>query len=239
MDCSMSSFPVRHQLPELAQTHVHQVGNAIQPTHPLSSPSPPALNLSQHQGLFQWVSSLHQVAKALELQHQSFQWIFRTDFLWDWLVGWISLLSKGPLRVFSSTTVQKHKFSNAQLSVWSNSHIHTWLLKKTVALTIQTFVSRVMSLLFNMLSKFVIAFLPRRKRLLISWLQPPSAVILEPQKIKSDTVSFVSPSIYHEVMGLDAMTHKTWSTREGNGKPLQYSCLENPMNSMKIWNYVF
>ena len=106
--------------------------------------------------------------------------------------------------------------------------------EKTVALTIQTFVGRVMSLLFNMLSKFVIAFLPRSKRLLISWLQPPSAVILEPPKIKSDTVSFVSPSIYHEVMGLDAMTHKTWSTREGNGKPLQYSCLENPMNSVKI-----
>ena len=106
--------------------------------------------------------------------------------------------------------------------------------EKTVALTIQTFVGRVMSLVFNMLSKFVIAFLPRSKRLLISWLQPPSAVILEPPKIKSDTVSFVSPSIYHEVMGLDAMTHKTWSTREGNGKPLQYSCLENPMNSVKI-----
>ena len=81
--------------------------------------------------------------------------------------------------------------------------------EKTVALTIQTFVGRVMSLVFNMLSKFVIAFLPRSKRLLISWLQPPSAVILEPPKIKSDTVSFVSPSIYHEVMGLDAMTHKT------------------------------
>ena len=106
--------------------------------------------------------------------------------------------------------------------------------EKTVALTIQTFVGRVMSLLLNMLSKFVIAFLPRSKRLLISWLQPPSAVILEPPKIKSDTVSFVSPSIYHEVMGLDAMTHKTWSTREGNGKPLQYSCLENPVNSVKI-----
>ena len=106
--------------------------------------------------------------------------------------------------------------------------------EKTVALTIQTFVGRVMSLLFNMLSRLVIAFLPRSKRLLISWLQPPSAVIVEPPKIKSDTVSFVSPYIYHEVMGLDAMTHKTWSTREGNGKPLQYSCLENPMNSVKI-----
>ena len=75
--------PVHQQLPELTQTHVHWVGEAIQPSHPLLSHSLPAFNLSQHQGLFQWVSSLHQVAKVLEfqLQHQSFQWIFRTDFL--------------------------------------------------------------------------------------------------------------------------------------------------------------
>ena len=76
---------------------------------------------------------------------------------------------------------------------------------KTIALTIQTFVSSVMSLLFNMLSRLVIAFLPRSKRLLISRLQSPSAVILEPKKMKSVTVSIVSPSISHEVMGLDAM----------------------------------
>ena len=81
MDCSMPSFPVLHQLLELAQTHVHQVSDANQPSHPLSSPSPPAFNLSQYHGLFQWVSYSHQVAKLLELQHQSFQWIFRTDFL--------------------------------------------------------------------------------------------------------------------------------------------------------------
>ena len=83
MNHSMPGFPVYQQLPELAQTHVHRVGDAIQPSHPLLSPSPPAFSLSQHQGLFQWVSSLHQVAKVLELQrqHQSFQWIFRTDFL--------------------------------------------------------------------------------------------------------------------------------------------------------------
>ena len=72
MDGSTPGFPVHRQLPELAQTHVHQVGDAIQPSHPLSSPSPPALNLSQHQGLFQWVSSSHQVAKVLNLQlHES------------------------------------------------------------------------------------------------------------------------------------------------------------------------
>ena len=83
MDCSTPGLPVHHQLPEFTQTHVHWVGDAIQPSPPLLSPSPPAFNLSQHQGLFKWVSSSHQVAKVLEfqLQHQSFQWIFRTDFL--------------------------------------------------------------------------------------------------------------------------------------------------------------
>ena len=83
MDCSTPGLPVHCQLPEFTQTHAHRVGDAIQPSHPLSSPSPSAFNHSQHQGLFKWVSSLHQVAKVLEfqLQHQSFQWIFRTDFL--------------------------------------------------------------------------------------------------------------------------------------------------------------
>ena len=81
MDCSMPGFPVHHQLPEIAQTQVHQVGDAIQPSHLLLPHSPHSLNLPQHQGLFQWVSSLHQVAKVLEFQHQSFQWIFRVDFL--------------------------------------------------------------------------------------------------------------------------------------------------------------
>ena len=83
MDSSTSGFPVHHQLPELAQTHVHRVGDAIQPSHSLSSPSPPAFNLSQHQSLFQWVSSPHQVTKVLEfqLQHQSFKWTPRTDLL--------------------------------------------------------------------------------------------------------------------------------------------------------------
>ena len=107
-DYSTQGFPAHHQLPELAQTHVHQVDDAIQPSHLLSSPSPPAFKVSQHQGLFQWVSSSHQVAKVLELQlqHQSFQWIFRTGFLY----GLISLLSKGLSRVFSNTTLQKHPF---------------------------------------------------------------------------------------------------------------------------------
>ena len=83
INCSMPGLPVHHQLREFTQTHVHWVSDAIQPSHPLSSPSPTVLNLSQHQGLFIWVSSLHQVAKVLEfqLQHQFFQWIFRTNFL--------------------------------------------------------------------------------------------------------------------------------------------------------------
>ena len=108
------------------------------------------------------------------------------------LTGLISLQSKGLSRVFSNTAVQKHHSSGAQSSLWSNSHIHTWLLGKTIALTRQTFVGKVMSLLFNMLSRFVIAFLPGSKHLLISGLQSSSAVILEPKKIKYLTVSIVS-----------------------------------------------
>ena len=83
MNCSMAGLPVHHQLLEFTQTHVHRVGDAIQPSHPLPSPSPPAPNPFQHQGLFQWVNSLHEVAKVLEfqLQHQSFQWTPRTDLL--------------------------------------------------------------------------------------------------------------------------------------------------------------
>ena len=83
MDCTTPGFPVHHQLLELAQTHIHRVGDAIQPSLPLLSLSPLAFNLSQHQGLFKWVSALRQVDKVLvfQLQHQSFQWIFRTDFL--------------------------------------------------------------------------------------------------------------------------------------------------------------
>ena len=89
MDCSTPGFPVHHQFLELAQTHVHWVSDAIQPSHPLLSPSPSTFSLSQNQGLFQWVSSSHQLTKVLEfqLQHQSFQWIFRVNFLQDWLVG--------------------------------------------------------------------------------------------------------------------------------------------------------
>ena len=127
-DCNMPVFAVHHLLPELAQTHVHRFSDAIQPSHPLLSPSPPAFNLSQHQGLFQWVSSLHQVAKA------SASASVLSMNIQDWLpsgcTGWIYLQSKGLSRVFSNTTVQKHQFFSAQLSLWSNCHIHTWLLEK-------------------------------------------------------------------------------------------------------------
>ena len=90
MNCSMPGLPVHHQLPEFTQTHVHRVGDTIQPSHPLSSPSPPAPNPSQHQGLFQWVNSSHEVAKLLKFQlyHQSFQWTPRTDLLYNGLVGY-------------------------------------------------------------------------------------------------------------------------------------------------------
>ena len=89
MNRSMPGLPVHHQHPEFTQTHVHWVGDAIQPSHPLSSPTSPAPNLSQHQSLFQWVNSLHQVAKVLkfQLQHQSFQLTPRTDLLYDGLAG--------------------------------------------------------------------------------------------------------------------------------------------------------
>jgi len=127
----------------------------------------------------------------------------------DWfplgLIGWISLQSKGLSGVFSNTTVQKHQFFGAQPSLWSNSHIHTWLLGKNHSFDYMDFVKKVKSLLFNMLSRLVIAFLLRSKRLLISWPQSLSVVILEPRKIKSVTVSIVSPSTCHEVMGPDDM----------------------------------
>ena len=127
--------------------------------------------------------------------------------------GWNFLQSKGLSRVFSNTTVQKHQLFRAQPSSQANFTAfftvqlsHPYMTTgKTIALTRQTFVGKVMSLLLNMLSRLVIAFLPRSKHLLISWLQSPSSVILKPPKIKSVTVSTVSPSICHEAMGSDAM----------------------------------
>ena len=185
MNCSTPGFPVHHQLPEFTQTHVHQVGDSIQPSHPLSSPSPPAPNPSQHQSLFQWVNTSHKVSKVLEfqLQHQSFQRIFKTYFLYDWLVG--SPCSPRDFQEFSPTP--QFKSINSKALIFFMVQIsHPYMTTgKTIALTTQSFVSKVMPLLFNMLSRWVIAFLPRSKCLLISWLESPSAVILGPKKIKS------------------------------------------------------
>ena len=169
---------------------------------PQSLPASESFPMSQ---LFAWGGqSIGVSALALFLPKNTQDW---SPLEWT---GWISLQSKGLSGLFSNTKVQKHQFFGAQLSSQSNSHIHKWPLEKTIVLTRWTFVGKVMSLLFNMLSRLVITFLPRSKHLLISWLQSPSAVILEPPKIKSDTVFTVSPSISHEVMGRDAMILVFW-----------------------------
>ena len=126
MDCSTPGFPVLHYLPEFAQTNGQWIGDAIQPSHSPSPTSPPALNVSQHQDLFQWVHFSHQVAKILELQlqPQSFRWVPLG------LTGLISFQSKGISRVFSSTRIWKHQLFGVQSNLCFNSHIHTWLLGK-------------------------------------------------------------------------------------------------------------
>ena len=145
MDCSTPSLPVHHQLPEFTQTHVHWVGDAIQLSHPLLSPSPPSFNHSQHQGLFKWVSSLHQVGKVFEfqLQCQTFQWIFRTDLLQNGLVG----SPCSPRDSQESSSIPQFKSINS--SVFFTVQLsHPYMTTgKTIALTIQTFVSKIMSLL--------------------------------------------------------------------------------------------
>ena len=195
MDCSITCFPVHHQFPEFTQTHVHRVGDAIQPSHPLLSPFPPAFNLSQHQGLFQYVSSLPNWQKYCSF---SFSISPSNGYsgLISFRVGWLDLLAvQGTLKSLlqhhsSKASILQHSaFFTVQLS---SAYMTTG---KTKALTRWTFVRKLMSLLFNMLSRLVINFLPRSKRLLMSWLQSPSAVILEPKKIKSISVSIGSPSI--------------------------------------------
>ena len=193
VDCSTPGFPVHHQLSELAQTHVHRVGDAIQPSHPLSSPSPPAFNLSQHPGLFKWVSSSHEVAKVLEfqLQHHSLQRNPRAELLQNGLVG--SPCSPRDSQE-SSPTPQFKSINSPALSflhspTLTSIHDH-W---KNHSLD-YTFVGKVMSLLFNMLSRLVITFLPRSKHLLISWLQSPSVLILKLSDINCSLLS--EESIY-------------------------------------------
>ena len=161
MNHSMPGLPVHHQLPEFTQTYVHWVSDAIQPSHPLSSPSPPAFNLSQHQGLFKWVSSSHQVAKYWSFtfsispsNEYSGLISFRMDFL-DLLAVQGTLKSLLWHHNSKASIFQCPAFLMVQLS-------HLYMTTgKTRALTRWTFVDKVMSLLFNMLSKLVITFLPR------------------------------------------------------------------------------
>ena len=125
MDCSTPGLPVHHQLLESTHTHVHWVSDAIQPSHPLSSPFPPTVNLSQHQGLFKWVSSLHQEASFNISPSNEYKGLI--SFMMDWL----DLLTvQGTLKSLLQQIVQKNQFFSAQLSLQSNSHIHTWLLEK-------------------------------------------------------------------------------------------------------------
>ena len=178
---ALPGFRVHHQLLKLAQTHVHWVGDAIQPSFPLSSPSLSAFNLSQHQSLFQWVSTSHQVAKVLEFQLQQIvQWIFR---LICFRIDWFDLPAvQGTLKsLFHSSKASILPCSAFFMVQLSHPYVTTG---KIIALTWETFVGKVMSLLFNMLSGFVIAFLPRNKHLLISWLQSPSPVIFGAQENK-------------------------------------------------------
>ena len=149
MNCSTPGLPIHQQLPDFTQTHVHWVSDAIQPSHPLSSPFTPACNLSQHQGLLKWVSSSYQVAKVLEfqLQHQSFQWTPRTDlFRMDWLDV---LAVQGTLKSF----IQHHSSKASILRSSAFLIVQLWhsymTAGKTIALTRWTFVGKVMSLLFT------------------------------------------------------------------------------------------
>ena len=161
MNRSTPGLPVHHQLLESTQIYVHRVSDAIQPSHPLSSPSPPAPNPSQHQSLFQWVNSSHEVAKVVEfqLQHQPSN---KHPGLISFRMEWLDLLAvQGTLKSLlqhhsSKASILQHSaFFTVQLS-------HPYMTTgKTIVLTRWTFVGKVMSLLLNMLSRLVITFLPR------------------------------------------------------------------------------
>ena len=194
MDCSTLGLPVRHQLLEFTQTHVHWVIDAIQPSHPLLLPPSifPSLRVFSNESVLhiRWPKSWSFNFSISSSNEYSGLISFRMDWL-DLLVVQGTL--KSLLQHYSSkASILWHSaFFTVQLS-------HPYMTtEKTIALTRWTFVGKVISLLFNMLSRLVITFLPRSKHLLISWLQSPSTVILEPRKIKSATVSTVSPSICH------------------------------------------
>ena len=182
MDCSTPGFPVFYDLPEFVQIHVHSVGDAIQPSHPLSSPSPPAPNPSQHQGLFQESTLCMRWPKywsfsfsiSLSKEHSG---------LISFRIDWFDLLA---VQENLKSLLQHHssKASVLLLSAFFTFQLsHPYMTTgKTIALNRWTFVGKVISLLFNMLSRLVITFFPRSKHLLISWLQSPSAVIWETKK---------------------------------------------------------
>ena len=183
MNHSMPGLPVHHHLLEFTQTHIHRVSDVIQPSHPRSSPSPPAPNPSQYQSLFQWVNSSHEVAKYWSFSFSIFP-SKEIPGLISLKMDWLDLLAvRGTLKSLlqhhssKASILRPSAFFTVQLS---HPYITTG---KTIALTRRTLVSKVMSLLLNILSRLVITFLPRSKCLLISWLQSPSAVILEPKKI--------------------------------------------------------
>ena len=187
----------------------HWVSDAIQTFHPLLSPSP-AFSLSQHQSHFQWISCFQCIRWP---KYWSFSISPSNDYsgLISFRIDWFNLLAvQGTLK-----SLLQHHSSKASI-LWHSAFFmvqlsHPYMTTgKIIALFRQSFVGRVMSLLFNMLSRLVIAFLLRNKRLLISWLQSPSTVILEPKKIKSVTVSIVLLSLCNEVMGLDAMIFVFW-----------------------------
>ena len=199
MNPSTPGLPVHHQLPEITQTHVHRVGDTIQPSHPLLSPSLPTFNLSQHQGI-----SSESVLCIRWPKYWSFSFSISPSNEYSGLLSfgmdWLDLLAvQGTLRSLLHHNSKASILWRSAVFIVQFSHPYV-TPGKTIALTRRTFVGKIMSLLFNMLSGLVIAFLLRNKRLLISWLQSPSAVILEPKKIKSLTVFFVFPSLCHEVM---------------------------------------
>ena len=185
MDRSMPDLPVHHRLHGLCpwSRWCHPtISSSVIPFSSLLQSFPPSGSFQMSQFFTSRGQSIGVSASASVLPMNIQDW-----FPLGW-TGWISLHSKGLARVFSNTTVQKHQFFSTQLSLYSSSHIHTWYWKKH-SFDWQTFVGKVMSLLFNMLSRLVITFLPRSKHLLISWQQSPSAMILEPKKINSATVS--------------------------------------------------
>ena len=131
MNCSMPGFPVFHYLPEFAQTHVHWVSDAIQPSHPLPPASPPAFNLSPTSGFFPMSQLFPSSSQGIGASASASVLPVNVHSRFPLgLTGWIFLQSKGLLRFFSSITVQKHQFFSVQFSLWPNSHIHTWLLEK-------------------------------------------------------------------------------------------------------------